>query len=138
MKKLVVILFLLLPACTTQQSGVVGQILTGTLINPISQTNIYELKNVYAIAAQSAVSYRGYCYARPYATLMADPIAGPICKDRRAIVRTIQKYKNTAFAAVVAAANFVKANPTLDATVLINTAWSSVTALQNAIPKVPA
>ena len=138
MKKLAVILFLLLPACTTQQSGVVGQILTGTLVNPISSANIYELKNVYAIAAQSAVSYRRYCYARPYAVLMADPIAKPLCANRRDVVRKIQQYKNTAFAAVVAAANFVKANPTLDASVLINTAWSSVTALQNAIPKVPA
>jgi len=134
MKKLVVVLFLLLPACTTQQTSTVGQILTGTLVNPISQTNIYELKNVYAIAAQSAVSYRGYCYARSYAVL----IAGPLCKDRRAVIRKIQQYKNTAFAAVVAAANFVKAHPTLDASVLINTAWTSVTALQNAIPKVPA
>jgi len=116
---------------------VIGQIATGTLPNPISTTNIYELKNVYAIAAQSAVEWRGYCFGRSYATVTADPIARPICTNRRSTARRIQVAKNTAFGAVQRADAFVKNNPTLDASAIIGQATAAISAFQAATPAVP-
>jgi hypothetical protein len=116
---------------------VIGQIATGTLPNPISTTNVYQVKNVYAIAAESTISYRGYCFGRTYAVLMADPIAKNICANRRPVWRKIVSYKNTAYAAVVKADNFVKNNPTLDASAVISQATAAISALQSVTPAVP-
>jgi hypothetical protein len=62
-----------------------------------------------------AVEYRAYCWSKPYAVLMADPVSKPICQKRRAVVRAFQKARLNASAAIVAAQNFVASNPTLNA-----------------------
>ena len=139
MKRFVLVLSaaLCLGACSTPAGKILGQLATGTLANPVTAVNLYELDNVYAIAAQSAVDYRGYCYARPYAVLMTDPIAKPLCQNRRANVRNIQSLKNIAYGAVQKAETFVAQNPTLDASSLINAATTAIGALQSATPVVP-
>lgn len=94
---------------------------------PVSEVNIYRVKNLYAAALQAVVEYREYCWARPYAALMADPIAKPICERRRAIVRAVQQ-RRPAVAAVIKSAELG------NSTVAI--AWQAVNDFSNLIPRV--
>lgn len=109
-------------------------VVTTPVANPVTAVNLYQLKNGYAAALQLAADWRTYCYSKPYAQLLLDPVAKPICQNRRATVRTIQSVKATASAAVVDATNFVTANPTLDASTVINYAFKAITNFQNAVP----
>ncbi len=108
---------------------------TQTITNPIDKVDLYRVKNTYAAALTLADDYRTYCYARPYITLMADPIAKPICASRRAVLREIQARQPQAKQAIVAAENFVRDNPTLNAATAVSAAWRAVQAFQASVPK---
>lgn len=118
------------------QIGDVARIATTTITNPVSQTDIYRAKNAYAAALQLVVDYREYCWARPYAALMADPVAGPLCKNRRAVVQAAQVARPKAASAIRSAENFVRDNPTVNASSAISAMWAAVTDFQNAVPRV--
>ncbi len=105
--------------------------ITTTITNPVVGKNIYQAKLVYASALEISVKYREYCWSQPYAVLMADPIAKPICQNRRPTVRRMQQAKVKASAAIRTADNFVRNNPTLNATNAIQAAWTAVTDFQN-------
>lgn len=104
--------------------------LTTSIKNPVAPVNIYQAKAVYASTLEIANGYREYCYSKPYAALMSDPLAKPVCRNRRAIVLSMQAADNKAFAALQTADNFVKNNPTLDATAAIRAAIAAVTNFQ--------
>lgn len=108
---------------------------TATVANPVSATDLYRAKNVYAATLQLAVDYRTYCWAKPYATLVADPVSKAICSNRRAVVRTIQAQRPKAAAAIVTAENFIRNNPTLNAATAVAAAWQAVQDFQAAVPK---
>lgn len=110
------------------------KVLTTTINNPVGPVDIYRVKNTYAAALEVAAEYRRYCWSQPYAVLMTDPVAKPICQNRRQIVRAFQKADEKAFFAISAAENFVAANPTLNAASAISAAWQAVTDFQSAIP----
>jgi hypothetical protein len=110
-----------------------GTSITASITNPATPTNIYQVKSVYATALDLANAYRDYCYARPYKTLMADSVAGPICKNRRSIVTKLQSADDVASTAIAKADAFIKANPTLSATGLISQAYAAVVNFQGAI-----
>lgn len=103
-----------------------GSSLTATVKNPVGPTEVYRAKNVYAAALQAFVDWRGYCYARPYAVLMADPVAAPVCQNRRAVVRVVQANRPKVRAAIDAADRFVTQNPTISAASVVATMWSEV------------
>lgn len=107
---------------------------TSSVANPITNTNIYQLKNGYAAALQLSVDWRNYCWSKPYAVLMADPVTKVACKSRRATVRTIQATKARAKQAIADAQNFVAQNPTVNAVAVVNAAWAALTSFQNAVP----
>jgi hypothetical protein len=133
----VLALAVMLSGCATQfgqRAGAIVSAVTTTVNNPVGNTDIYRIKNAYAAALELAVQYRSYCWSAPYATLMADPVAKPVCQHRRAVVRAVQKGKANAHAAIVAAQNFVRDNPTLNAATAIGAAWTAVTDFQNAVP----
>lgn len=119
----VILVKLALSACTTFR-------------NPISDVDIYRVKNTYAAALELAVEYRSYCWARPYAVLMVDTIARPLCERRRPIMRAIQSAQINAGAAIVEANRFVRDNPTITAASAIDAAWTAVTNFKNAVPVV--
>lgn len=114
--------------------GTALQTVTTTVINPIDTVDIYRVQNAYAAALELSVQYRRYCYSRPYAALMADPVSKPVCQNRRAAIRFAQNASHNATAAIVAAENFVANNPTLNATNVIGAAWQAVTDFQKSIP----
>jgi hypothetical protein len=114
-----------------QTFGEVTRAVTTTIANPVGGKNIYQAKLVYASALEIAVKYREYCYSRPYASLMADPVAKPICQNRRPNVRALQSARWKASAAIRTADNFVRNNPTLNATSAIGAAWAAVTDFQS-------
>jgi hypothetical protein len=106
-------------------------VLTTTVTNPVAPVNIYQAKTVYDATLELTNGYRDYCYSKPFAVLMADPVSRPVCKSRRAIVRAMQAADDKAAAAMETATNFVRNNPTLDATSAIRAALTAVTEFQN-------
>ena len=110
------------------------RVLTTTVDNPLGERDIYRVENAYAAALELAVEYRRYCWSKPYAVLMVDPVARPICEKRRAVVRVFQKARRNAGAAIIAAKNFIRDNPTINAAGMVGAAWQAVTDFQKAIP----
>jgi hypothetical protein len=118
-------------------------VLATSISNPVAPVNIYQAKTVYAATLELANGYRDYCYSKPFAALMADPVSNPVCKSRRAIIRAMDAADDKAAAAMAIANNFVVNNPTLDATSVIRAALAAVTEFQsvafaNAGPIIPA
>lgn len=105
-------------------------VLTTTVRNPVAPVNIYQAKVVYASTLEIANGYREYCWSKPYAALMADPV-GRVCQKRRAIVRAMQAADSRAYAAIRTADAFVRSNPTLDATSAIRAAIAAVSDFQS-------
>lgn len=102
--------------------------------NPITSANIYQAKNVYSATVKLAGDYRDYCWKRPYVVLLRDPVAGPACKNRRAVVRALVKADDLAFTALTDAENFVRDYPTLDATQVVGAAIRAVGDFNALIP----
>lgn len=133
----VVLLALPLAACGAGSiADTAFQAVTTTIVNPVTSVDIYRVKNAYAAADQLVADYRSYCWGRSYSVLTADPVAKPICQNRRAIVRTAQSYRQKASSAISQADTFIRNNPTLNAATVVNAAWAAVTAFQNSVPKV--
>lgn len=103
--------------------------------NPITQVDIYRVRNTYAASLEAAAAWRTYCYARPYAVLIRDPIARPICQDRRSVIRRLQDARPRVASAVRIADDFVTRNPTLDASTALRTAWDAIAWMQGMIPQ---
>jgi hypothetical protein len=135
---LIPILALALAGCAqlSQVSSFISTATT-TITNPITPVDIYRVKNVYAATLQLAVDYRKYCWDRPYAVLIADPIAKPVCQNRRVVVRIGQAAQLKAGSAIRSADDFVTNNPTLSAATVVSAAWKAVTDFQSAVPALP-
>jgi hypothetical protein len=112
----------------------VMEVATATVTNPVSQTDVYRAKTVYAATLQAVVEYRDYCWSKPYAVLMADPVAAPICQHRRKIVREAQRARPQVAAAIRVAENFVRDNPTLNASAAIAAMWKAVNDFKALVP----
>lgn len=139
MKRYLAILALTLTLGGCASLGSIGErvlnlpagVLTTTINNPVAPVNIYQAKVVYASTLELVVGYREYCWSKPYAALMADPVARPVCQKRRQVVRAMQAADDKAFAALKTADNFVRSNPTLDASSAIRAAIAAVSDFQN-------
>lgn len=133
MRKSTLILLLLsslaVGGCATLDK--VATAVTTTITNPVDNVDLYRVKNVYAASLTVANGYRSYCYAREYAVLMADPVAKPLCRSRRSVVRAMQAADRKAFAAIKTADTFIANNPTLNATSVLGAAWTAVTQFQS-------
>lgn len=136
MKRLLILPVMLLVLAGCAQVGSVISTATKTVTNPVTQVDIYRVKNVYAATLELAVKYREYCWSQPYAALMADRIARPVCQDRRLIVRRMQTAQVKARSAINSADNFARQNPTVNAYTAVSAAWAAVTDFQNTVPKV--
>lgn len=131
----VLLLVLTLSACGPgTKLGELISTATTTITNPVDAVDIYRAKNVYAASLDLAVAWRNYCWSKPYAVLIADPVARPICQNRRSVVRSIQVAQPKAASALSDAQIFVLNHPTLNATDVITAAWAAVTNFKNAIP----
>lgn len=125
---------LTLGGCAGTKLGDLWQKATADFANPVDRTDIHRAELAYAAALELAVEYRRYCWSAPYATLMADPVARPICEKRRAAVRLMQRYRRIAGVALGEAQQFVANNPTLSAAGIVGAAWSAIDNFQRAIP----
>lgn len=124
-----------LSGCATgTKLGDLIQVATTTITNPVGSTDIYRVQNAYAAGLEVVVEYRRYCWSKPYATLMADPVSKPVCEKRRAVVRAAQSARRNARAAINAAENFVANNPTLNAASAVDAAWKAVADFKNSVP----
>lgn len=136
----VLLLTLALGGCAAEQKSVLagGSSITATVANPVGPVDLYRAKNVYSATLKLAVSYREFCWSKPYAALVADPITRPVCQDRRKVVRAMQAADTKANAAIKTAENFVRRNPTLSAVSVVGAAWQAVTDFQAAVPRAGA
>ncbi len=132
----VILIALAVSGCAGTKVGDLLSVATSTVTNPVRSVDIYRVKNVYAATLQLVVDYRKYCWDRSYAVLMADPVAKPVCRYRRIVVRTAQTTQVKAGSAIRSADSFVRDNPTLNASNVIGAAWQAVTDFQNAVPRV--
>ena len=113
----------------------IANLATTGITNPVTATNVYQVKQGYAAALQLMVSYRNYCWETDYKTLMADPIRKPVCSQRRAVVRGMQQAEANAKLAIGKLDQFVSQYPTLDASALVAAATQAVSAFQASVPK---
>jgi hypothetical protein len=113
----------------------IGTALTTSIANPVSDTNIYQVQNSYALALQLLAEYRRYCWSKPYSAILADSVAKPVCEKRRAVVRFAIKARKDARAALDAAELFIANNPTLNAATAVQAAWLAVNNFQSAFPR---
>lgn len=129
MKQIALVITLALSLAGCQSAGNVGSFFSDVVsaaTSPLGTVDIYRVKNVYAAADQLAIDYRSYCYARPYAVLMSDSVAQPVCKYRRQVIRTFQAKRIVASRAI--------ANATTSS--LLTVAWTAVSDYKNAVPVV--
>lgn len=131
----VLALTLVLGGCAGTRVGDLISAATTTIVNPVDSIDIYRVKNAQAIALELAVAWRRNCWSKPYAELMKDPVNKALCQNRRPTLRAIQDYNAKASLAIMEAESFIRNNPTLNASVLIQAAMSAVSAYRNAIPK---
>lgn len=127
-------LALSLAGCAGTPAGDALRAVTATYTNPVGPVDIYRVKNTYAAALQVAVAYREYCWSKPYAALIADPVSKGICEHRRAVVRTVQQTRVQAASAIRVADDFITNNPSGNAATYLGAAWKAVTDFQNSIP----
>lgn len=131
----VMLLSLVLAGCGAgTKVGALVDAVTTTITNPVSAVDIYRVKNTYAATLQLMSDYRTYCWSKPYAALVADPIAKPVCRSRRSVVRAMQTAQLKAGSAVRSAETFVQQHPTLNAATAIAAAWDAVKAFQATVP----
>lgn len=107
---------------------------TVTIENPVDDVDIYRVKNAYAAALEVAAEYRRYCWARPYAVLLVDPVSKPVCERRRAVVRAFQSAQAKAKMAIDMADRFVVENPTINAISVVRAAWDAVQQFRAVVP----
>lgn len=114
-----------------------GSSLTASIINPVTSRSPYQARLALNVAAKAANGWARYCWARPYAMLMADPVAKPICQNRRPVRRALLAAGEKADHAIKKAQDFVRANPTVSAVGLIDDAWAAVNDFRSQIPATP-
>jgi len=117
MKRIVVLaLALALAGCVN------GQVINpfASFNNPLSKDSLAKLEAAYGAAASVALGYRNAC------------AKGSIPAACKPIVKQIQLADRYAYNQIVVVRNFVKNNPTVDASSVIATAQQAVTAFQNA------
>jgi hypothetical protein len=123
-----------LNGCAGTPAGDALRVLTTTYNNPVGEVDVYRVQNAYAAALSLVAEYRRYCWSKPYAAIVADPIMKPVCEKRRAVVRVAQMARRNARAALDAAETFIINNPTLNAATAVRGAWDAVAQFQNSIP----
>jgi hypothetical protein len=97
-----------------------------SIVNPISQTQVYQLENAYGIAQAQGVAYVQFKRCAPGTHI------GPtnLCSTAQGVVQ-IGKADKAARTALDAAQTFVTQNPTLDASSVISAAQTALQTLQS-------
>lgn len=90
-----------------------------TIKNPITTTTLNNVEDAYGAAIAIAVTYKRSCIAR---------LINKSCFN---IVAKIQPYEDKAYKALSIAQDFVKNNPTLDATTVLLVANDAIKAFGN-------
>lgn len=101
--------------------GAIGLGACAQIKNPITNNQLGGIIDTYGIAESALIAYRGL----PRCTVSNNFSVTHICYKRSVLV-TAQAYERTSTAAINKAADFVSANPTVDATSVISAAQSAL------------
>ncbi len=122
MKKILVIcLALSLGGCATPFGTRVSTFLTTGVANPVGNDQLAAIISSYGVAQTAAIGYMGL----PRCTKTNNFSATNIC-SKRSVKVIIQAADREASGAINAAVEFTRANPTLDASSLIDAASAAV------------
>lgn len=91
---------------------------TSSAVNPVSTTRLSQAVSAYGVTLSGMVAYRDSCNKK---------LIGRSCRD---IVVKLQEADKKAQVAIIEANTFVKNNPTLNASGVIETAISSINAFK--------
>lgn len=109
MKKYLAVLFI-----TFSLAGCAGSL--PSINNPVTVPTMDAVEDAYGAAIAIGVTYRRSCIARL------------IHKSCWLTIERLKPYENKAYKALIIARDFVKENPTLDATTVLNTAQQAIKA----------
>lgn len=109
---------------------------TTSFDNPVDLRTVYAAKQAYASAGRLVVTYRRYCYARPFKALMQDAVAGPLCRERATVMAAVQAQRPRVRAAINAADKFVRENDKINAVAAISSMWQAIDDFKSLVPKV--
>ncbi len=115
-----------------------GTSITATIDNPVTSQNPYQARLTLNLAVTAANRWSAYCWRRPYEQIMADPIAKPICQNRRSVRTALLAAGEKADRLIKRASDFVRANPKVSAVGLVDDAWAAVNEFRSQIPALPA
>lgn len=116
-----------------------GNSITAPVLVPQAVTKSpYQARLSLNIGVKAANRWSKYCWALPYEKIVADPLAGPICQDRRPVRRALVDAADKADKAIKKASDFIRANPTVSAVSLVNDAWAAVDDYRSKIPMLPS
>jgi hypothetical protein len=115
-----------------------GPSITAKIDNPITSQNPYQARLSLNLAVKAANRWASYCWRRPYTQIMADPIASPICQNRRSVRTSLLATGEKADRLIKRASDFVRDNPKVSAVSLIDDAWAAVNEFRGQIPALPA
>lgn len=115
------------------QLGQIASIATTTITTPVSATNLYQGKLVFAASQELVLKYQQDCFGSqlpPYpvslAVIRADAVLSIQCKRRVSRYNAMKSAENRANAAIIAADNFIARNPTGNAASYIAAALRAV------------
>jgi hypothetical protein len=118
---LAITLALSLGGCATPFGTTVSNLVTNGVANPVSNDQLAGVISSYGVAQTAAIGYMGL----PRCTKTNNFSATNIC-SKRSVKVVIQAADREASQAINAAVAFTRANPTLDATAVINIASAAV------------
>lgn len=120
--------------CAGTPPGDLLRAATRQIANPVTPTNIQQVKIAFAAGQDLVQRYQQDCFGSdlpPYpvnlAVIKADPILAVQCKHRVSRWNAMRDAEDKAYNAIVVADQFIARNPSGNAATYISAAWKAVT-----------
>lgn len=121
MKRLIVLVLALgLSGCATFNPF-------GSVANPVGTQSLAATESAYGVALSAALAYKSLPLCKTGTTISLNNVCA-----RRSVIVQLQNADRYAHAQILVARQFVKNNPTLDASAILTTAQNAVAAFKSA------
>lgn len=130
----ILVVALSLGGCAGTPFGDAVRVATTEFRNPVTPTNIYQVKIAFAAGQDLVTRYQRDCFGGdlpPYPVtvlkIKADPILSVQCAHRVSRYKAMKGAENKAYNAIVQADEFISRNPSGNVAMYIAAAWKAVT-----------